>query len=266
MPSSNAWSETLQGSPWQGPIVPRRPRAPLGGLALAGSPSGPLVWRTRYQNAAAGVYRVKDDALIGYLLYRGVDAFPDLTDPAWETFTSLPHQTASLDPDHVYHFVLRARNAWGLITQNVRPWVLRVAADGSRDPVPPSAPTDITVVAWEAGAVRLTARYNYLADGILAADTWLIYLTTDGVDPDPGLDTPVEVMMVLADGVARLTYTAGPYALGATVKVLVRTRRSGTPDVDSVNEAIVSAVTTAQGPAAPSPAGAFVGTQAEQSQ
>src|SRR5690349_1299822 len=80
------------------------------------------------------------------------------------------------------------------------------------------------------------------------ADTFLIYLTADGSDPDPDLDTPTEVEMTKADGIARLDFTSDAFSEGTTVKVIVRTRRSGTPNVDSSNVEIRSAIVTLIGP------------------
>ena len=44
--------------------------------------------------------------------------------------------------------------------------------------------------------------------------------------------------------------TPGTYAEGATGKVIVRTRRSGTPDVDSTGSTIYTATATLLGPSA----------------
>jgi hypothetical protein len=47
--------------------------------------------------------------------------------------------------------------------------------------------------------------------------------------------------MVKVDGGAVLSWTSETQAGGTTGKVLVRTRRSGTPDTDSTNTAILTA-------------------------
>jgi len=96
------------------------------------------------------------------------------------------------------------------------------------------------------------AGYWPSGDGAGAADTWLIYVTDDGGDPDPELDTPTEVAMATDQRLARfLDWTSGSYDDGDTIKVLVRTRRSGTPDVDSTNTTIYSVEANTDPPSTP---------------
>ena len=211
-----------------------------------------------------GDYRIADNDLDGYELYRGVDAAPDLAAAPWETFASLPHTTAALTPGHTYQFVLRLRNVHNMVSQNTAAWSVIIAGDGSETPAPPSAPANGTLDPWTAGAVRLTADYFYLTDDeALRADSWLVYLTSNGVDPNPAVDTPTEIAMVQVDGVARLDWTSGTFADGLTIKALIRTRRSGTPDSDSTNLDILSTTSDTDGPAAPA-GQPFIGTIAEQ--
>lgn len=71
-----------------------------------------------------GLHRAANDALAVYELYVGIDGLPDFDAAPFETFTSLPHETAALDPapagtERVYHLVLRRRNKHSLATRNV---------------------------------------------------------------------------------------------------------------------------------------------------
>jgi len=56
---------------------------------------GPKGYMTMTPNEAAGRYRLADDDLERYDLYRGIDAEPDFDAAPWETFSSLPHTTAA---------------------------------------------------------------------------------------------------------------------------------------------------------------------------
>lgn len=206
-----------------------------------------------YAASATGQYRIADDSLSGYLLYRGVDAQPNLAGAAWETFTTLPHESAALDVSHVYYFILRLRNAYGLLSQNTESWSVSVGADGNEVVTPPSAPQEISVTPAPNGAVTVSASYFYIEDAELdRATLFVVYLTSDGVDPNPATDTPEEVSFSLADGVGKLEWTSATFADNTTIKVLVRMRRvDGETDVDSTNTDIYSATTETDGPALP---------------
>jgi hypothetical protein len=230
--------------------------------------------------SAAGIYRLRADGTAAYELYLGIDAAPDFTSPpvatAAPTFVAndngklvptlaspiIHTPTPPLSGTSLFRYVLRLRNEWGLLSANLAEWTLRLDAAGNQIAIPPSDASDVIAAPAAAGTVHLTARYNYFADGTLAADTWLIYLA-EGADPDPDLDTPLEVEMAQADGVAKLDYTSSAYTEGADVRAIVRTRRSGTPDVDSTSVTVVSATATLLGPAAPA-GDLFVGNVATQ--
>lgn len=221
-----------------------------------------------------GRHRIAENALAAYELYKGEDAMPDYDAAPWETFTGSPHETAALDlppsGNRTYYFVLRLRNAHDLQSQNYygepeasdASWTVTIDSAGAVVAVSPTSPQDVAIEPAAAGAVRITATYNYAGDGTNAADTWLIYLTSNGVDPDPAVDTPVEVAMTLSDALAHLDYTSSTFADGLTIKTLVRARRSGTPDVDSPNVDIHSATSDTDGPAAPA-GGIFYAKTAE---
>ena len=221
------------------------------------TPIGPNFGRGRFgilqgfDSSGRGEHRIANDALARYELYRGVDGAPDLDAAPWETFESLPHVSAALDASHVYRFLTRLRNEYGLVSRNLDEWSVTVDADGNAEATPPSAPQEVGLEAAAAGTVLVTARYYYDLDGSNQADAFLIYLTNDGGDPDPEVDEATEVSMSKVDGTAKLDWTSEANDDEATVKVLVRTRRSGTPDVDSTNTAVLSTTAETDGPAAP---------------
>jgi len=220
--------------------------------------------RAVYMHVAAragGLTRVANAGLTGYLLYRGVDAQPDLDGAAWETFSTLPHTTAALDAapagtERTYYFVLRARNAHGLAGRDTRAWTVTVDDAGAVVATPPSAPSEAELAAWTAGAVRLTAEYLYAGDGDDQAGVWAIWITSDGSAPDPSGAPDATSTMLKRDGVAKLTWTSGEYADGTTLKVLVRTRRNDGTEasptwVYSTNTAALTATAETDGPSAP---------------
>jgi hypothetical protein len=100
----------------------------------------------------------------------------------------------------------------------------------------------------------------------IRADTWLIYEGDDDVAPDPDLDTPVVVEMIAARQTIRLSYDLKiEHYENEPVEVLVRTRRSGTPDVDSINTTGVSTTSEHFGPLNP-PGFIHIGQNLTQSQ
>jgi len=157
-----------------------------------------------------------------------------------------------------WHLVCRKRNAWSLTSQNhgcpnLEAEVV-VADDGTAGATPPTAPTEIDIEAAADGTFLITAKYCYLPDGTDAADTWMIYFTSDGDDPDPDNDSPVEVAIAKADGVATLAYTTAAYPALTPGKALVRVDADGT---ESTNTAVASATAATAGPAAPTLAAHF---------
>lgn len=215
-----------------------------------------------------GFHRVANDALAEYELYRGVDGSPDFDSDPWETFANLPHESAALDPDHTYHFVLRKRNAWDLVSQNIAEWVVAIDASGNQEVTHPSAPEEITIEAAAGGKAKVKAYYYYDADGENQATKFLVYLTSDGSDPNPETDEPTEVTMSKTGGIAKLNWLSSAYADETTIKVLIRTRRvdDGPVNIDSINTDIYSAEADTDGPAKPDPAGIFFGKIIEQRQ
>lgn len=224
-----------------------------------------------------GLHRLANDALARYELYRGIDALPELppdepTATPWETFTGSSHTTAALDPPlsgtRTYYFVLRQRNAYGLSSQNTAPWSVTIDDTGAIVATPPSAPIDVTLEPQASGVMRITARYLYTTDAPAdRADRFAIWLTSDGSAPDPDNDpATATATYIQADGIGKLSYTTSGFADGTTIKAIVRMRRSGTPNIDSVNTAILEADAIAVGPDAVAGAGVFFGHVARQEQ
>lgn len=197
--------------------------------------------------SGSGLCRVAGD-LERYELYRGVNGLVDFSAP-YQTFETIPFTTPALDPGNSYNFVLRKRNQYNLVSQNIEEFTLAVGDLGEIDLTPPTTPIFV-MSAMAGGKMFITGFYDYPVDGYNQGDQWLIYLTDTGSDPNPEIDTPIVVKMSKVDGVARLSYTTANFADDAPIKALVRVRRSDGP-VDSINNNTVSAVAETDGPTAP---------------
>lgn len=195
-----------------------------------------------YTETLAGLYRIADDSLALYEAYLGIDAEPDLTGAATATGASLPLSVAVTPPPsgtRTYHCVLRRRNKYGVISQNVYSRLVRINSAGAQVALDPTAPSSTTVV--DAGGGYVTVRAIYAAgQDSSPADTWQVYETSTGADPVPGVDTPTEYAMGTASpysGGIELDQDIGPYPVGADVRVIVRTKRA--------SDSLVSTNTTA---------------------
>lgn len=192
-----------------------------------------------------------------FALYKGEDGDVDYGS-AWETITSFPHETAALAVGTVTRLTVRQTNPWRLESGNDNPTVFDLDGAGEEQASVPSDPEDVTIEAAAGGAVRIDALYLAGLDGYEgpgttgdAADTWAIWITDDGSTPDPG-DTPTATeTMALATGWAKLEYTSGAYADGATIKALVRVRRTADGG-ESTNTGVVTTTADATAPGAPS--------------
>ncbi|MBL4701963.1 MAG: hypothetical protein JKX85_11965 [Phycisphaeraceae bacterium] len=193
-----------------------------------------------------GVARIANDASNRYELFIGVDAEPDLTSPPTQTFTTLPYDVSLTLPgagtQTTYHLVIQKRNRFGVVTLNNVSQKITIDSNGDEQPTPPRGPLEVAMTEVASLKAAITAQYAYAADGDDQADTWLVYITTTGIDPDPtsGGDTPVEVAMVKTEATASLAYTTASEVLATVIKVLVRTRRSGVAGADSTNTTALS--------------------------
>lgn len=204
-----------------------------------------------YAEPLCGMYRVADTDIEGYELHIGTDAEPDITGTPDETFASLPHTTtATLAAGATYYLVTNFRNRYGLRSESLETTIITIDGSGNAATNPPTAPVLVSWSVAASGAFKATAIYFYEADGDNQADTWLVYTTFNGVDPDPGVDTPATSTITKADGMALLEYTTATQSDGVTGKVLVRVRRTA-DTTDSTNTTITSATADATAPTTP---------------
>lgn len=228
----------------------------LGLTHYSGSGKGYYAFLESYSGSGKGHYRMASSEHDTYRLYRGVDEMPDFEGDPWVTFDAFPYMTPALDASHTYYFTLRQVNEYGLESLNYwdedddSSWKVEVDSNGDRVTGRPDNPYDVELNQAASAGVQVKAVYNYLADDN-EADTWLVYSTTNGVDPDPDNDSPTEVTMSKIAGVSYLDTTLAAQGDGNTCKVIVRTRISGSPDVDSDSTTVNSLVVDGTTPSAP---------------
>src|SRR5690554_491040 len=202
-----------------------------------------------------GSTRVYDDSLAGYELYIGDDTQPDFNAAPTETSATLPISTALTPPgagDKTYYAATRYRNKYDLVSLNVYAEPIRINDTGAVVTDDLSAPYDVALSQGTSGEIDITATYDP-NQGTYQADTWYIFISTDGTDPDPNTDTPIEVSVQFGSVVAQsvfpvigapssvrqLNYSTGPYRMGTDVRVIVQMH-------DSVNTVVSEATSVAQ--------------------
>lgn len=188
---------------------------------------------SRYTGELRGRYRVARTASVGYGVWVGVGAAPDLTAAPDETFTSFPHTTSlSLSNDETYHVVVRARNQWGLWSQNITASIIEVDGGGTAVEGRPDAPANIIVTQNSDNEARVAAVYDAGADDYPAD---LLVVWVDDAAPD-GTGTPSGYQLVppeVAYYDLAYTDTGVDWIDGTPIYALVRARRllSGGGDV-----------------------------------
>jgi len=219
---------------------------------------------TTYEGTLLGVDRVAENGIALCGIWVGDGAYPDTTGVPDETFSSLPHEMSyAFGASKNYYLQWAERNQYGLWGAVSEPWRLDTDADTHQQTTPPNAPELVTVSPAADGKVHVQALYLPNEEGdtnaeVLAkmADQWLVYHTTDGDDPVPGVDEPDVVDMApaaqtgsdLVRAPCYLSWTCDSGSVeGTTHKILVRTRRSS-DSIDSENTTAYSATATWMGP------------------
>ncbi len=211
---------------------------------------------------AEGHYRIADNSLDRYELYRGVDEEPDLEGEPDETFVELPYVT-SVEPSAELHLVTRRRNKYNLVSLNITSWKIKTDADGQFIIPDPDAPLDVNITPAAGATGYVTAQYLFDDDDEYAATHWLIYFTDDGSDPNPDVDEPVIIAMNKLNNRAVLKWTSPSADNEDILKVLVRTRIiAGEESIDSINTDIYSCTASDEGPNKPT-GRTFLGEAAE---
>jgi hypothetical protein len=233
-----------------------------------------------YTQTLGGSYRVEETALDLYEVYQDTDTnLPDFTTPV-ATNATLPIVVA-LAPagaGTVTHKIsTNRRNSYDLRSLNRYGEPFELDTSGNLVVPPLAAPFDVTLENTAGGMLQLTAKYNGVDDDP-DADTWRLYITTTGVDPNPAVDTPTDLLFtrivgsdVVIDGnfgvsgYAKLDHALGPYALSTDVRVIVRSFRvSDSAESDNTN--VVQATVNTEAPGAVTKKRLFMGATNNQRQ
>lgn len=199
-----------------------------------------------------GYFQEANTALVGFLGYAGDGELPDFTAAAAATGATLPLTYSLPLPSaglfKTYYVCLRERDQYGLIGQNQYSRIHKIDDAGNDVTAPVSDPVDTTLTNTQSGEVVVDSWYYPDADSD-PADTWLVYSTTTGTNPNPSTDTPTEHTMTAGFGLRpyfHLQRTLGPYSFGADLRVLVRAMRSS-DDTESENVTpVTTSVSTAE--------------------
>ncbi len=204
---------------------------------------------TQYTHPMPGYFRIGDTTLARYELHVGEDAEPTFAS-ATATSTTLPF-TQALSVSTSNHYAVRRRNQFNLESFNILTSIT-VTGSGGEDETPVlTAPTVASFDAYDGGECDIVLRYPGVSDAT-PADTWRLYVTTDGTDPDPGTDTPSDTAFTISGlALTNITnrLTVGPYAYGTVVKIMPRVY-SSTLDAESANVNISTLTVDTQLPTA----------------
>lgn len=177
---------------------------------------GVAAWLARaYNRVMQGRARVANDAVAGYVVYVGYGAMPDFNAPAGFGAT-LPVATAITPPVSgtiTLWVVTRARDVYGLESQNTHPQYITINSSGDEDFGPLTAPVITGIIEIENDSFQLQVNYPGFATDANPGDTWLLYVGA-GVPPVPGVDAPAGSGTV-TDGTA--IANLGPYPTGGMV-------------------------------------------------
>lgn len=200
-----------------------------------------------YTETLPGQYRVADGALAQYELFLGEDGPPDFG--AAPTQTGALPLVAALAAGHRWEWAVRARNAYDLSSQNTLTRVVTLNGDGEEAGAALTNPEIVSMTSAPGGEVDLRLRYNGLAD-VTPGDTFRVYVRTNGTNPDPETDSPIDTQMTVT-GLVRPEIEAivklGPYTYGTPVAVIARVY-STTLEAESDSTTVSSMSVTTQAP------------------
>jgi hypothetical protein len=188
-----------------------------------------------YTNQILGSYRILDPSLYLVSMWVGVDADPDLTLPPDATDVFFPSVVITPPVSGVseYRITCRRTDEYGITSWDNDYQSIWVDAAGYEVVKSLNAPVDITLANRGGGVAYLRAKYQSQMDAD-PADEWRIYYTTNGVDPDPAIDTPIEVLMSDTtqnrpsqfDSGTVLYYDFSTLPFNTDLRVIIRTFRS----------------------------------------
>jgi len=214
---------------------------------------------TNYSDPLVGNYRIGDATLARYEIHAATGADPNFATAA-ATSASLPF-TYALSTSNTHHYAVRRRNQFNLESFNTLCEVREIGAGGADETDAITDPTVDSFTAQPGGECDLVLTYPGAEDAT-PADTWRLYITTDGTTPDPATDTPADTsMQIIGLAHSSLTnrVTIGPYDYDTVVKVIARAYSSDLAD-ESTGSTVSTLTVDTQDPIAANWMGVTGGT------
>jgi hypothetical protein len=199
-----------------------------------------------YAEAYPGLYAADQFSQDTFLVFVGVDAAPDPTATPDAEGASFP-LTAGITPpgagEEELNTLALDRNAWNMTSRNLRTHSLKINSAGEETTSPLAVPLNVSAVVAPGGNVNVLADYAE-RQSVDAADAWNVYIRTDGTDPVPGADTPVQVPIGFGRSLTPNGYLAelfGPYNYQTDFRVVVTVERSS-DGAESTNTTVTQAL------------------------
>ncbi|HET6325806.1 MAG TPA: hypothetical protein VFG04_14105 [Planctomycetaceae bacterium] len=175
-----------------------------------------------YNDSLVGAFRVSNSALARYEVSYAVGQPPDLTQPANETFSSLPYTTTgTFAANENVYLSTNLRNVENLVSENTDFYVLSIGSGGTQQNLPPSAPT--TTLDAVGTEFQIQSYYFDLSDQN-PADQFAIYISFN--TDDPLSQTPIMVDVRDLGPYDYLNYVTASQTMGTTAYVCVKMYRS----------------------------------------
>lgn len=205
------------------------------------------------ENTADSDVTLADPSVEQFELYISTDGDDWDFDSPDETFTSLPHTTSLTLAEGEHRIIVRKRSKYDRSSFNLDWTTVTVDSSGDQQEPDPSAPFETSITQVAGNKARVSATYFHAQDAVPATQ-WLVYVTTDGSDPDPDVDSPTVVAMAgTGKGPRVLVHDTDALGDAVEVKAIVRTRRveEFRAIVDSPSSAIRNVTISTSGPDEP---------------
>ena len=152
---------------------------------------------TTFKTSNYGSYRVANAALVGFGVWVGTNALPDLTQNPTQFGNALPVSVPITPPvmgTNTLYAITRKRNAYGLWSENQYPTVFIINSLGQLVlPTIPS-PVNVQAIAVPGDVIRLFAVYGTKDTDKYPATKWKVWLNTS--PPDVSVDPPLGIAEV----------------------------------------------------------------------
>jgi hypothetical protein len=160
--------------------------------------------------AECGIFRVQNNSLVGYNVYVGVNALPDLSQPPAAFSATLPISIPETPPGSgtkSFYVIVRAQDSYGLESQNQYPTVITISSSGGLLLPAIPAPQNLSVFARPNGYFKVRVTYSTANTDEYPATAWKVWAGT--TLPNPLVDTPV--VAVAVEGIPMIV-SIGPFS------------------------------------------------------